>query len=67
LVCALGGSEISTTKSQIRIDDTNKRQIWEVMPFGDKLGSNQNIDLVCLDAADNVRGRTRAPDCVTGH
>src|SRR5690606_13445409 len=61
---ALGGAQIAARQTEIAIDDADKSEKREIMPLGDELGADDDIDLAlgnrfelkaeALDAAENV-------------
>ena len=47
-------ARIGRAEAQIRIDDANGRQAWEVMPLGYHLRADHNVDGARLYAADDL-------------
>ena len=66
LKAAFRRAQIPTLQAQVCIHHANQCQIGEVIAFGDKLGTNDNINIACLHPADKFSGLGRRPQRVRG-
>src|SRR5690242_19571390 len=61
---ALGRAQVATGKAEIRVDHPHQREQRKVMALRHHLGSDQHVDRVVFDAADQLRDRARTRQCV---
>ncbi len=67
LIGALGGAQITTGKTEIGIDDAHQCQHRKMMPLGDDLRADQDIEPMRFDSRDQRRGSARAGQRVARH
>ena len=46
---ALAGAEVRDVQAEVRIEDADERDVWEMQALGDHLRADQDIDLVGLE------------------
>src|SRR5690242_11686417 len=44
LKCSLGGTGVAVTQAEIGIDDADQIELWKMVPFGDKLRADDEIE-----------------------
>ena len=57
-------AQIAALKTDIRIDNTHKCQIREMIALGDKLRTNNNVDGARFHLRNKFTGFGRRPDCI---
>src|SRR5438552_1557938 len=63
---AFGGARIARPSAQIRIDDSGKRQLRKMIPLGDDLRADDDVDLARGKGADSRLSLNRAEERVAG-
>src|SRR6476469_162982 len=66
LEAPLGRAEIAASKTQVRIDDPDQRQVRKVIALRDQLRTDHNVDFARLHRADKLGGPLGRPNCVGG-
>ena len=54
LIGALSGPQIAPRQAKIRIHHPDQSKEWKMMPLGDDLGSDDEIDLEVLDSRNEI-------------
>src|SRR5206468_11606766 len=54
LESALAGAKIRNVQAQVRVDDSDERDIGKVQSFGDHLRADENVDLCEPEIAQNA-------------
>ena len=67
LIGAFAGPQVAAAEPQVGVDHADAGQGREMMPLGDHLGADQQVDLTGLHAAHEVRRGLRPGDGVAGH
>ncbi len=64
---ALVGTEIRHVHRQVRVDETDERDVGKIQPLADHLGADEHIDLTGPEIAENLSEAVFLAHCVRVH